>query len=237
MIQPIASHESSPIELIIFDCDGVLVDSEILSQRVLLDMLKELGANVSADYFFEHFLGYNFEHVTNKVFEDFSVTLTNEFRFSYRDKLKQVFIEELESTKDLMWFLSQLNVKSCVATSGSPEKVKTSLTTTKLNDFFIDKVFTSSEVKHGKPAPDLFLHAADKMGISYKNCLVIEDSPTGIKAALAASMNVLHYVGASHMKNRATEINKSVGAINKLKHWREFFLHYPSLNSSFPIER
>ena len=108
------------IDLIIFDCDGVLVNSEILSQRVLLNKLKELGVNASEDYFYTHFLGYNFEHVTAKVLADFSVTLTREFREDFREALINVFASELETTPDLHKFLSQLDVASCVATSGSP---------------------------------------------------------------------------------------------------------------------
>lgn len=228
---------SDNIELIIFDCDGVLVDSEILSQRVLLNMLKKLGVDVSADYFYQHFLGYSFEHVTKKILDDFSVKLTNEFRYEYRDALKSVFSSELEPTNNLMWLLSHLDVETCIATSGSPEKVKNSLCSTKLASYFLDRVFTSSEVENGKPAPDLFLHAAKKMGISHKNCLVIEDSYTGVKAALAANMNVVHYTGASHMTSRNTDNFQLLGSIETIQRWDQLFIKYPALSSSLKIER
>lgn len=221
------------IDLIIFDCDGVLVDSEVLSKRVLLDMLKKVGANVSGHYFDTHFLGYNFEHVTAKVLADFSVTLTNNFRQDYRKALNTVFASELETTKDVKWLLSQLNIKSCVATSGSPEKVKNSLKHTGLDEYFIGHVFTSSEVEKGKPAPDLFLHAANKMGVSYKNCLVIEDSNTGIKAALAANMSVLRYTGASHMSDITVQLIDDICTIN---HWSQLFDRVPSVSSLVNVE-
>lgn len=225
---------NSTIDLIIFDCDGVLVDSEVLSQRVLIEMLAEIGVTVSQDYFLTHFLGYNFEHVTAKVFSDFSVKLTAEFRENYRDKLIKVFAVELQQTQDLAWMLSQINVKTCVATSGSPEKVKNSLHYTKLEQYFGNRVFTSSEVKNGKPAPDLFLHAANKMAVSPQNCLVIEDSNAGVRAGLAANMHVIRYTGASHLSGLKTTMSEDVTTID---HWTELFEQIPSLSSSTKIER
>ena len=236
MTESMVLSRHNAINLVIFDCDGVLVDSEILSQRVLLNMLEEIGVVVSEDYFLTHFLGFNFEHVTAKVFADFAVILTSEFRQCYRAALIEVFAAELQQTDHLQWLLSQLNVDSCVATSGSPEKVKHSLHYTKLEQYFDGKVFTSSEVKNGKPAPDLFLHAAKKMAVAPQNCLVIEDSNAGIRAALAANMHVIRYVGASHLKNKdsATQILEGVSTIG---HWNQLFEQVPSLSSSFKIER
>jgi len=216
------------IDLIIFDCDGVLIDSETLSKRVLLNMLAKLGVNLSDDYYYAHFLGYNFEHVTAKVLADFSVTLTNEFRQNYRQALIEVFAVELEPTIDLKWLLGQLKVNSCVATSSSPEKVKHTLNYTSLTDYFSGCVFTSSEVKNGKPAPDLFLHAAAKMGVAPKNCLVIEDSQAGVQAAQAANMRVIRYAGASHMKNRDIASQFTDG-VNTIEHWQQLVEQAPSI--------
>jgi HAD superfamily hydrolase (TIGR01509 family) len=233
MTNPEILFKHNPIQLIIFDCDGVLVDSEILSQRVLLSMLEKLGVKVSEDYFHRHFLGYNFEYVTAKVLADFSVTLTSEFRQSYRSALIEVFATELKPTMHLTWLLSQLTVKTCVATSGSPEKVKSSLHYTELEDYFTGHVFTSSEVKNGKPAPDLFLHAAKTMGVAPENCLVIEDSNAGISAALAANMQVIRYAGGSHLK-KTTNFLHDVATITQ---WKQLFEQLPSLISSFKVER
>lgn len=232
-----ASHSEQQIELIIFDCDGVLVDSEVLSQRVLTGMLESLGVHISNDYFYTHFLGYNFEHVTARILQDFSVRLPSEFRYTFRDNLKRVFDSELSTTHDLIYILSQLTVKFCVATSGSPEKVKNSLFATGLSDYFTDSIFTSSEVENGKPAPDLFLYSAQRMGVSKENCLVIEDSRTGVEAAIAANMNVVRYVGASHMKNRNINDTDYLGDIYTIEHWKQLFLKYPFLNSSFIMEK
>jgi len=224
------------IDLIIFDCDGVLVDSEILSRRVLLGMLETHGVIVSEDYFHTHFLGFSFEHVAAKVFSDFSVKLTSEFRQNYREKLIQVFASELKPTSNIKELLVQLKVKCCVATSGSPQKVSHSLNYTKLEQFFDGRVYTASEVKRGKPAPDLFLHAAKQMGVVPEKCLVIEDSQTGINAARAAKMAVLRYAGASHMRNRNTAIQRS-DDVSTIAHWDQLFAKIPSLNCAINIER
>jgi HAD superfamily hydrolase (TIGR01509 family) len=205
--------QSNSIDLIIFDCDGVLVDSEILSKQTLLKMLKELGANISDEYFYTHFLGYNFEHVTAKILADFSLVLTDDFRFEYRDALLEVFTTELKPTVGLDTMLEKLNVKSCVATSSSPAKVSHALHVTALNEYFSGNVFTASEVKNGKPAPDLFLHAANKMGVLPEHCLVIEDSQAGIQGAKAANMRVIRYAGASHLINQ--NINDDVHTITQ----------------------
>ena len=223
------------IELVIFDCDGVLVDSEMLSQRVLLSMLKDLGVVVSKQYFLTNFLGFNFEHVTAKVFADFSVTLTEAFRDNYRAALISVFAKELQQTDGLNAILADLKVKSCVATSGSPEKVKNSLHYTQLESYFAGHVFTSSEVTNGKPAPDLFLHAAKQMAVAPEHCLVIEDSNAGVSAALAANMHVIRYVGASHLKN-SNNSTQALADVSTIKHWNQLFKQIPSLSSSAKIE-
>lgn len=224
------------IELVIFDCDGVLVDSEMLSQRVLLSMFKDLGVVVSKEYFLTNFLGFNFEHVTAKVFADFSVTLTEEFRDSYRAALITVFATELQKTEGLSTILAELNVKSCVATSGSPEKVKNSLHYTQLTSYFDGHVFTSSEVTNGKPAPDLFLHAAKQMAVAPQHCLVIEDSNAGVSAGLAANMHVIRYIGASHLKN-SDNSTQALADVSTIAHWNQLFEQLPSLSSSAKIER
>jgi len=236
------------IELVIFDCDGVLIDSEILSKRVLLNMLSDLGVKLSDDYFYSHFLGYNFEHVTAKVFADFSVVLTNDFRQRYRQALLEVFATELKTTVEVESILSQLTVNSCVATSSSPEKVSNALKYTQLAKFFNGRVFTSSEVEQGKPAPDLFLHAAKTLGVKPEHCLVIEDSQTGINAGLAANMQVIRYAGASHMQGINTD-SKVLEGVNTIAHWNQLFSLVPSINplhhstldslsnSSFKVQR
>ena len=226
------SFTTTPIELVIFDCDGVLVDSEVLSERQLLLMLSELGVNVSEEYFNAHFLGHSFEHVTTKILTDFSVELPSDFRQNYQQVLMRVFSAELKATPHIEHVLSQLSVPYCLASSSSPERVARALEITELIHFFSGRMFTSSQVNNGKPAPDLFLYAAEKMNVSPKNCLVVEDSQAGIQAAIAANMQLVQYLGASHLNNRSVVNPNTPVDVVTIHNWQQLFELAPSLNSS-----
>ena len=220
-----------PIELIIFDCDGVLIDSEIISKRVLLQMLLELDVVISDEYFEANFLGHSFEHVTAKILADFNVTLASSFSQDYQTKLMQVFAVELEPTVGLEQMLLELKVPYCVATSSSPQRVSRALDITRIGHYFADHVFTASEVENGKPAPDLFLHAAEKMGVAPQYCLVIEDSPAGIEGAKAAQMQVIRYAGAGHMQQWRQPVEPSVDNLTTIQNWQELYALAPTLNT------
>ncbi|MFA3792902.1 HAD family hydrolase [Aliiglaciecola sp. SL4] len=235
MSQINTSLSQSSIELVIFDCDGVLIDSEILSKRVLLAMFEDLGVSISDSYFDTYFLGQSFKSVTERVLIDYSVHLTEQFRASYLKALLQVFAEELMPTDGLKEMLSKLHINSCVATSSSPQRVKFALETIGLTDFFGDRVITSSEVKNGKPAPDIFLHAASKLGVEPKNCLVIEDSQAGIQGAIAANMKVIKYAGASHLKHKGLLEADIANNVKTIFEWQQLFELLPSLSSSKPM--
>lgn len=220
-----------PIELVIFDCDGVLIDSELLSKHQLLLMLNGLGVSVSGEYFDTHFLGHSFEHVADKILEDYAVTLPGDFQFKYQQALMTLFAEKLTPTAQVEWMLAKINIIFCVATSSSPQRVTQALSLTGLERYFGDCVFTASEVKRGKPAPDLFLHAASKMGFSPRNCLVIEDSPAGIQGAQAADMQVIRYAGASHLNSIADARFEQSKNIKTIFDWKQLFELVPSLSS------
>jgi HAD superfamily hydrolase (TIGR01509 family) len=217
------------IKLIIFDCDGVLIDSETLSQKVLLSLLKEKGAEVDEAYFNAFFLGRTFESVIQKVKQDFSVILDETFRDSYREELFNAFDKGLKTTNNIESMLTSLSVKSCVATSSSPVRVAHSLLVTGLQRFFTDRVYTASLVANGKPAPDIFLYAAKQMGIEPKNCLVIEDSQSGIKAGLAANMKVIQFNGATHMAHHGNSAVED--GIEVIRSWPELQSTYPNIFS------
>jgi HAD superfamily hydrolase (TIGR01509 family) len=196
-------------------------------------MLIELGVNASSDYFDAHFLGRSFEHVAAKLLEDFNLNLPNEFRQDYQQSLMHTFTTELKPTAELEKALTKLDVPFCVATSSSPQRVKHALSVTGLTEYFKTRVFTCSEVKNGKPAPDIFLHAAAKMGVAAKNCLVIEDSLAGIQAAQAAKMHIIKYTGASHLISTHTPSTKLPNEMITISHWQQLFELAPSLSSSF----
>ncbi|MDP5134203.1 MAG: HAD family hydrolase [Paraglaciecola sp.] len=224
--------QNNNIELIIFDCDGVLVDSEEISKQQLLSMLKALGAEVSAGYFDQHFLGHSYQHVQAKVQHDFGVLLSADFQQQYHLALMERFASELHATLGLTSLLNQLNVPSCVATSSAPERVAHALGVTQLASYFTGHVFTASEVPRGKPAPDLFLHAAARLGYLPENCLVIEDSPAGISAAIAANMQVLQYRGASHLKHKQHDPNNDLPLTHCISHWQQLSILLPKLIST-----
>lgn len=226
---------NTDVQLVIFDCDGVLVDSEVLCKRVIIAMLADLGVVVSCDYFDTYFLGQSYESAQKQIFADFNVMLPVEFRDNYLTALLKVFAKELQTTPQLNTVLAQLNVKNCIATSSSPERVAFALQTTGLLSFFDGRITTSKEVLYGKPAPDIFLLAASKMGVKPKHCLVIEDSEAGIQGALAANMQVVKYTGASHLKGLSlSSVNKN-DKVTSISHWREFFHLYPSLKANVEV--
>lgn len=211
-----------PLELVIFDCDGVLIDSEVICVEVLLNELKKVSVDVSIDYFHQHFLGRSFTHVKGKILDSFNIDLGADFESNYQQRLLQVFETKLQPTTDVRQVLEQLQTPYCLATSSSVLRTKKALELTGLSAFFTDKVFTASQVENGKPAPDLFLFASQKMGVKPENCLVIEDSNAGLQAAQAAGMLVWQYLGGSHMTQEKDCCAKERSSIVKFSHWQNF---------------
>ena len=224
-----STANEAPIDLVIFDCDGVLIDSETLSKQVLLRLLNTLGLEVSSDYFAANFLGRSYAHIRSKIAEDYALELPEQFRDDYQQALMLTFTEQLAPTFELKQMLSQLKVPYCVATSSSPQRVSHALKVTGLMPFFEGRIFTCSEVENGKPAPDIFLHAAAKMGFTAKNSLVLEDSDAGIKAATAANMRVLQYAGASHLIDNDASALNLLHDVPVIKQWDSLFAYYPAL--------
>jgi len=194
-----AAADTGDFDLVIFDCDGVLIDSEIISARTLLAALEDFGVATGFAYFKAHFLGRSFPKVAANIRTTFNVNLPETFEADYRRKLLAAFETELRPVAGIFDILDNLGVRACVATSSSPERVSRSLHLTGLDRYFGDAVFTASEVERGKPAPDLFLHAAASCRARPEACLVIEDSAPGIEAARAAGMEVWHFIGGSHL--------------------------------------
>ncbi|MER8962882.1 HAD family hydrolase [Mesorhizobium sp. M0701] len=190
-------------ELVIFDCDGVLVDSEMLSVSALLEMIALAGGNVSEDIAYEHFLGKSMKSVREILASDFGLDLTDQHLTEMRSELMRRFREELKPMPGIAQVLPRLGVPCCVASSGTLERIRYALAVTGLLGLLEPHLFSAAMVARGKPAPDLFLHAADKMRAAPGNCLVVEDSPAGIEAARAAGMRVLAFTGGSHTGNPA----------------------------------
>lgn len=185
--------------LLILDCDGVLIDSEIISAQMLVAELAGLGVTIDLAYVARHFLGRSYPVVMEQIRREFGLDLPPGFESQYRDRLLQAFETRLKIMPGVLPMLDGLALPCCVATSSSPRRVEMSLRLTGLWDRLGPVTFTASEVTRGKPAPDLFLHAAARMGADPAHCLVIEDSLTGVRAALAAGMEVWRFIGGSHM--------------------------------------
>ncbi|MBI1415830.1 MAG: HAD-IA family hydrolase [Limimaricola sp.] len=206
-------------DLIIFDCDGVLVDSEVLSAEVLIGLLAEVGVNVDFAYVRRHFLGRSFPTVAKQIRTGLGADLPDGFEARYRAVLLDRFASELRPTPGVEQVLSRLAIPFCVATSSSPPRVTRSLEVTGLAPYFGPRVFTASQVAHGKPSPDLFLFAAAQMGAAPTRTLVIEDSAPGVAAAQAAGMQVAIYTGGAHLGGEAFDTGAPVRSFSE---WARF---------------
>ncbi|MCF3641423.1 HAD family hydrolase [Rhizobium sp. TRM95111] len=187
-------------ELVIFDCDGVLVDSEPISIAVLVAALQAAGVTMSEDEAHERFLGKSLKTMSEILHEDYGLAIDDRFLEEMRKRLYARFRTDLRPIEGIRDVIDRLAVPHCVASSSQPERIRLSLSVTGLIDCFEPNIFSASMVAHGKPAPDLFLHASACMGVAAEHCVVVEDSPAGIQAAKAAGMRVLAFAGGSHAR-------------------------------------
>ncbi|MBZ9724060.1 HAD-IA family hydrolase [Mesorhizobium sp. CO1-1-7] len=190
-------------ELVIFDCDGVLVDSEALSVSALLGMIELAGGSLGEDAAYEHFLGKSMKSVREILSRDFGLEITDQHLTAMRVDLMRKFREELMPIPGVKEMLPKLGLPYCVASSGTLERIRYALDITGLLTLMEPHLFSAAMVAKGKPAPDLFLHAAATMRAHPRRCLVIEDSPAGVAAARAAGMRVLAFTGGAHAGNPA----------------------------------
>jgi HAD superfamily hydrolase (TIGR01509 family) len=188
-------------DLIIFDCDGVLVDSELLSCRCLSEILAESGLHLSVDQALELFLGRSTKAI-EQHYGDLGQALPNDFLPRLKARVLETFAGALQPIPGVGTVLAELKTPCCVASSSDLDRVSLSLDVTGLAPHFADRLYTAQMVRHGKPAPDLFLHAAAKMQADPARALVIEDSVSGVQAAKAAGMMVWGFVGGGHYRDR-----------------------------------
>lgn len=190
------------MKCIIFDCDGVLVDSEIITTTDFIKHLHDLGYQISIEDAIKKFTGISDKMVYKMISEETGITFTSEQMNHIQNLIHHSLHAKVCAISGISQLLSSLlktNNKICVASSGTFEKIVQSLTVTDLMTFFSkENIFSIQHVQKGKPAPDLFLFAAKKMNVDPKDCIVIEDSLAGIEAALAANMSVIGFLGGSH---------------------------------------
>ncbi|SHE73286.1 haloacid dehalogenase superfamily, subfamily IA, variant 3 with third motif having DD or ED/haloacid dehalogenase superfamily, subfamily IA, variant 1 with third motif having Dx(3-4)D or Dx(3-4)E [Mariniphaga anaerophila] len=178
---------------VIFDNDGVLIDSEIISNKVMVEMAKDLGVLIDLDYAMEHFSGESLKSIMEYIEKQGRCNLPEDFERHFRQKTYKAFETDLAPVKGVKEILERLTVPFCVASSGPREKIELSLTATRLIGFFSGRIFSSYDIGSWKPDPEIFLYAAREMGFKPHECVVIEDSIAGVKAAKNGGFNVFAF--------------------------------------------
>jgi HAD superfamily hydrolase (TIGR01509 family) len=191
----VTAGDPGSIELVIFDCDGVLIESERLAIEVDVVVLRELGWPLSKDEVIERFVGRSDRDTRAEIEAHLGRKLPSDWGAQYDALYRDVFANKLAPVDGIVEALDRIPLPNCVASGGTHEYLRYTLGLTGLYERFTGRIFSSEDVARGKPAPDLFLHAADQMGVEPERCVVVEDSRPGVEAARAAGMPVLAFGG------------------------------------------
>jgi HAD superfamily hydrolase (TIGR01509 family) len=196
----------SNFELIIFDCDGVIVDSERIANEVFAKVLnEEFGFSLSLDDMFQTFVGYSSSQCMAIIKEMLGEEPPPHLESRYKEEINHALATSVTAVSGIENAITNISIPYCVASSGSYEKMRTTLGKTKLLKYFDGKLHSTTDVDRGKPFPDIYLYAAKKMGVlDPSKCLVIEDSPLGVKGGVSAGMTVFGY---SELMDRNRLIN------------------------------
>jgi len=199
-------------DLVIFDCDGVLIDSEPLTIRLEIALLAEHGIAITADEINERYCGVSMKAMLSDLEARHGRSLGDDFAARHAASLARLCEAELQVMPGIEAVLDGLSSRMCVASSSSPERLRHTLGLVDLYRRFDPHVFSATMVARGKPAPDLFLHAAAQMGADPAGCIVIEDSVPGVTAAVAAGMTAIGFVGGGHCGAGHADRLRSAGA-------------------------
>lgn len=183
---------------IIFDCDGILVDSEGISNGILIEMANSLGADIDPKDALRNFAGKSLQSVLTEIAYLIDRKLPDQFEAQYRKRTFEAFRTDLRPIEGIHELLNKIQVPYCVASSGPLEKIRLNLTTTGLIEKFENRMFSSYEIGSWKPNPEIFEYAAKKMGFSPSECAVIEDSIAGIRAAIKGGFDVYGFATSSN---------------------------------------
>ncbi len=189
---------NDPIELLIFDCDGVLLDSELIACAADAEGLTEIGYRISTEEVVERFAGIPSEAMYATIEKQLGHALPANFDGDIKRRVLEKYRTDLCAVAGAAEVLSSLNIKKCVASSSEPAKLALGLIETGLFELLYPYIFSTKLVSRGKPHPDIFEYAADKMGVGATQCLVVEDSVAGVCAAKAAGMTCIGFTGGSH---------------------------------------
>lgn len=210
-------------ELVIFDCDGVIVDSERIANEVFARVLnQQCGFSLNLNDMFENFVGRSSGQCMDLIEEMLGEKPPADLEEKYKHEINIALANSVTAVKGIEIALSNLELPYCVASSGTHEKMQTTLSKTNLLEVFKGRLNSTTDVARGKPFPDIYFHAAKRMGVSdFSRCLVIEDSPLGVKGAVAAGMTVFGYselmsdqrlkeAGAHHTFNKMWLLNEEI---------------------------
>ena len=203
---------TDPIELVIFDCDGVLIDSELIGCRVEAEELTRAGLRITLDEILERFTGVTSKETFRTLEREQGRRLPADFAQRVGAAIRAAFERELAAIAGIHAALERIELPVCVASSSSPARLEHSLKVVRLFERFTPHIFSAHAVGRGKPAPDLFLHAAQRMMTPPARCLVVEDSIAGVQAGVAAGMPVLGFTGGSHCSPGHAERLRDAGA-------------------------
>jgi HAD superfamily hydrolase (TIGR01509 family) len=199
-----------PLELVIFDCDGVLVDSERIAVRIDSQLCGELGWPLTEEEVVERFLGRTSEYMIAEIEANVGRPLPDAWETDFEPRYRAALEAELGPVDGVLDALERITLPVCVASSGSHAKMELTLGLTGLYERFAGRIFSAHDVANGKPAPDLFLFAAERLGVEPSRCAVVEDSRFGVEAARAAGMRAFGYAGgltpAARLEGPATVV-------------------------------
>jgi HAD superfamily hydrolase (TIGR01509 family) len=212
---------ASGLDLVIFDCDGVLVDSEPILNRVHAEILSECGFEITPEILGERFCGISDAEMLATVEREWGKPLPADYHDRAAALADASCGEMLNSFPGIHEMLDKMPAPICVASSSTPERIRKSLELTCLLHRFEPNIFSAVMVARGKPAPDLFLFAAERMRVDPAHCIVIEDSLPGVRAAVSAKMAVIGFCGGSHCPAGHNDILQRNGAITAIADFRD----------------
>jgi len=210
---------SSPAESVIFDCDGVLVDSEPAANLVLAELITEIGVPTTREQAVATYMGRSWASCVEIVERELGHAAPEDFRDRYRAGVTAAWKRGLRPVPGVVEALDAIELPNCVASSGEHERIRLTLGLTGLLARFEGRIFSATEVEHGKPAPDLFLHAAGRMGFEPAKTVVVEDTVPGVRAGRAAGMRVLAFarlVAADDLAAAGGEVFDDMRALPEL---------------------
>ncbi|MEO0583633.1 MAG: HAD-IA family hydrolase [Bacteroidota bacterium] len=205
------------IQHLIFDCDGVIVDSEILASEITVEMLQPIGYQSTALEHAHRFAGLKETIIVERIRQEDGVDVPEDFLHQVGEIFAKRFAAELKSIKGMPNLIRKVQLPKSVVSNSDLRSVISSTTRAGVRAYFGQRIFSAEMVAHPKPAPDVYLLAAQSIGIDPQDLLVIEDSPTGVEAAATAGLKVIGFVGAGHISPGHDARLRKVGALDVAK--------------------